>query len=97
MKKSAVLLTMLITAACGELDGKTIAKWKGASDSAKNKFAIAHFADHADYVKNCIDKISAMPNTDAVKISDAGNICMTGMKLREHNMTTAKSAKNAKK
>lgn len=91
MKKIA-LFCMVTLAACGELSEQTLSRWKNASESSKNKVVVAHFADSAEYVKKCITRMAALPNTESVRVLDAGEMCITGLRIREKN-TTAKNAK----
>ncbi|MDR1071763.1 MAG: hypothetical protein LBL21_03930 [Rickettsiales bacterium] len=91
MKKIA-LFGLVALAACGELSEQTLSKWKTASESAKNKLVAERFADNAEYVKKCITRMAALPNTEMVKIQDAGRMCLTGLRVRETNAPAPKVA-----
>jgi hypothetical protein len=78
-------LTAVLATGCRELSEQTLKQWATASDSAKDKVIAAHFADHAEYVKKCMNRMAASPNTENVKILDAGGLCTTGFRLKERN------------
>jgi hypothetical protein len=93
------LLTAFVLCSCGsDLSEQSLEKWRRASESAKNKFIAAHFADDAEHVRKCITRMAALPNTDGVRVLDAGEMCSMGLRLREKNAAaaTGQSAKSAK-
>lgn len=90
--KKIILVLLGLPAACGELDKQTLKQWKSASDSARSKVVAEYFAENADHVKNCITRMSALPDTEKLSVMDAGGACLTGLRIREKN-----AARNAKK
>jgi hypothetical protein len=79
------LLLFAALSAFADLDNQTLDKWARASESAKDKVVAAHFADDAEYVKKCIDRMAALPDTENVGVLDAGELCVTGLRLKERN------------
>jgi Tfp pilus assembly protein PilP len=84
MKKLSVILLTLLSA-CGELSEKKLAQWVRASDSQKDKVLSDLTPESAKYVKKCMNRLASLPNTEKVKIVDAKENCLTGLRLKEQN------------
>jgi hypothetical protein len=80
-----VICCLLLVPGCSELSEQTMKQWATASDSAKNKVIAAHFADNAEYVRKCMNRMAALPDAETVSVLDAGELCVTGFRLKEKN------------
>jgi hypothetical protein len=94
--KNIAPLVFIALAACGELSEQTLSEWARASDSAREKVVAAHFADNAQAMKKCITRMSSLPNTEKVKVLDAGKMCVAGMRVKD-GAADKKTAKNVGK
>ena len=91
MKKLYSLLIVL--SGCGDPAEQTLGEWKKSPESIRQKFVQAYFSKNPEHIKKCITRMSMLPNTEKVRVMDAGNSCLTGLELKERNA----AAKNAKK
>jgi len=78
----AVLLALL-SACVGDADEHTLAGWKNASDSAKNRLVAHH--DNPEGMIRCLDRMAMRPNSGKIPLADAENSCLLGMELKERN------------
>ena len=94
MKKIHLLFALcFLIVACGDPSKQTLAEWKKSPESIKQKFVGEYFAKNPEYIKKCIDRMSMLPETDRVRVMDAGNSCLTGLELKERKAAAAKNAK----
>jgi len=80
-----VLCGMLALVGCSDnpLSKETLSEWAAAPDADKAAVISRHFRKNAGYVRRCMDRMSALPSAQKIKVMDAGRICLAGLRLKD--------------